>query len=138
MVPGVAITHPYFLRRPGGLDRAQARTPTITAKGLAPWSLAVSTVVRTGFGFVAPHGAIAVGDFSLDHVRAEFALGGVVGGIQQAGMFRKRSEAGLARARFCSSRARSHPVGVAPLLGLDLRNPDGGGRLGRSALPIGD
>ena len=37
-----------------------------------------------GFRFGGPHCAIAVGDLSLDHARAEFALRGVVGGVDLA------------------------------------------------------
>ena len=39
-----------------------------------------------GFGLCSPHGAIAIGDFTLDHARAEFALGAVVGGVDFAGI----------------------------------------------------
>ena len=38
------------------------------------------------FGLRGPHGAIAVGDFSLDDAGAEFALGAVVGGVDLAGI----------------------------------------------------
>ena len=41
------------------------------------------------FGFGGPHGAVAVGHFSLDHARAEFSLRGVVGGIDLAGVVAK-------------------------------------------------
>ena len=50
------ITHPLFYEASaGGLDRVQARVSTITAKGLAPLSLAVSTVVRTSASALAAH-----------------------------------------------------------------------------------
>ena len=38
-----------------GSDRAQAMMPTMTAKGFAPLSLAVSTVVRTSASASAAH-----------------------------------------------------------------------------------
>ena len=39
-----------------------------------------------GFSFGGSHGAIAVGDFSLDHARAEFALGRIVRDVNLAGI----------------------------------------------------
>ena len=49
------ITHPLLETAPGGFDGGHARMPTITAKGLAPRSLAVSTVVRTSASASAAH-----------------------------------------------------------------------------------
>src|SRR5271166_2654046 len=63
---------------------------TITLNGLAPWSRAVSIVVRTSASaFCGPHGSVAVCDFSLDHARAEFALRGVVGDVDLPGIIAK-------------------------------------------------
>jgi hypothetical protein len=51
-----AITHPLFDEADAcGSERVQARMPTITAKGFAPLSLAVSTVVRTSASASAAH-----------------------------------------------------------------------------------
>jgi gluconolactonase len=56
VVASNAITHPLFEEAwAGGSDRVQARVPTMTAKGLAPLSLAVSTVVRTSASASAAH-----------------------------------------------------------------------------------
>jgi len=49
------------------------------------------------FGFGGPHGAVAVGDFPLDHAWAEFPLRRVVRGVDLAGMIAK-SEKLVARA----------------------------------------
>ena len=63
-----------------------ARVARTMAKELAPLRRAVSHGgAEVGFSFGGPHGAIAVGDLSLDHAGAEFALRGVVGGIDLAG-----------------------------------------------------
>jgi len=50
---------PIFEGSADGFDGGQARAPTITAKGFAPTSLAVSTVVRTSASAWAAHMALA-------------------------------------------------------------------------------
>jgi len=64
---------PAFLGR--GFWRCQATISRMVWKGFAPLSLAVSTVgAHVGFGLCGPHGAIAVGDFSLDHAGPQLSL----------------------------------------------------------------
>lgn len=57
----------------------------MTLKGFLLASREVSMVVRTSASaWAAPHGAITVGDLSLDHARSQLSLRGVVGDVHLA------------------------------------------------------
>ncbi len=88
-------------------------------KGFAPLSLAVSTVVRTSAsGLCGPHGAVAVGGFSLDHAGPQLSLRAVVGGLDLAGMVAegqklvsRAPDFGLQLARQVALRRRAEHIG---------------------------
>jgi len=98
------ITHSHFLGR-----RFCVITPNFRARffaasdqgvedclerGFAPLSLAVvDGCAHISLGLGGPHGAVAVGNFSLDHAGPQLSLRAVVGGLDFAGINRKRSKA---------------------------------------------
>ena len=57
---------------------------------LEPRGIVCRSHVRFGFG--RPHGAVAVGDLSLDHAGSELALGGIVGDVDLAWIIAKRQK----------------------------------------------
>ena len=70
------------------------------------------------FGFGGPHGAVAVRHLSLDHTRAELALGGVVGDVDLAGVIAEGQEL----------------VSCAPDFGLQVSGEIASGRSGQKGL----
>ena len=68
---------------------ASDQVSRIVWNGFAPLSCGVDGCAHISLGLGGPHGAVAVGNFSLDHAGPQLSLRAVVGGLDLAGIIAK-------------------------------------------------
>src|SRR5271154_6509600 len=103
----VQLPSPYFLSGRSRFGRWSSQGADDHGEGVRALELCgIDGCSHVRFRLGGPHGAVSIGDFSLDHAGTEFALRGVVGDVDLAGIVTKGEKLVSRAPDFCLQLSR--------------------------------